>query len=213
MSIGEGILWSTIIIIVFVSIILITKNRRWMTFLKVFMALVIVGAVIGLAIWLYQKYEARPQVVTELSGISLGMREVDVTLIKGKPDKTIDARNRGEDDSRKILLYKLYGGDRIVVVLDGPEDQRVVNVICVRGGYEGVLGFNSYSYEKEIVETLGEPKTVSIDSAGTDKMISYPRWNAAFEITKGKVLEVCITDKDNGLVYTQEYSNTSKNKE
>ena len=53
-----------------------------------------------------------------------------------------------------------------------------------------LLGLSRYSSEKEVIEKLGPPGTVSINEAGSEKVMSYPNWYAAFGLKKVR-LEMC----------------------
>ena len=203
MTIGEGILWSTLILVAFASILLLTKHKRWRAFFKGFGIFVVVCALIAIAIWAYYKYEERPQLMTSLNGINLGMKEVDITLTKGKPDE-VSKIEPATDGFKKWLVYKSYDDSYTYVILRGPKDSMVATNICDSGGYGRVLGFGKYSSEKDIVKKLGEPSNISINEEGTEKILSYPKWNAAFEFEKGNVKTVCVTDRPN-VRYSTEY--------
>lgn len=203
MTVGDGIFWSTILLVAFASIVLITRNKRWKTFLKVLAILVALGVVVGVGIWGYSKYENRPQVMSSLNGIHLGMSEVDVTLQKGEPDKIseIDPTSNG---FRKYLLFEGSSDSYTYAILRGKKDSMVVTDICDKGGYGRVLGFGEYSTENAVLEKLGKPSNVSINEKGTEKLLSYPQWNAAFEIEKGNIVQVCVTNRPQ-MRYSTEY--------
>ncbi len=208
MTIGDGIFWSTVILVTFASIVLVTKKRRWGTFFKVLVIFVALGAVIGAGVWLYFKYENRPQVMSSLNGISLGMSEVDVTLQKGEPDQ-IDERDTTPDGFRKILVYKGTSDSYTYAILRGGKDSRVVTNICDKGGYGRVLGFGQYSSEMDVLEKLGEPSSVSVSEQGTEKILSYPQWNAAFKLAKGNITTVCVTNRPK-MRFSVEYGDAQK---
>lgn len=189
MTVGEGILWSTVLIIVFVSIVLLTKHGRWKTFAKVLGIALVLGVLIGAGTWFYFKYQNRPQVVSSLNGINLGMSEVDVTLVKGAADRVLNP-DQTPDGSRKTLVYEGSLDSYTYAILRGSKEGMVVTDICDMGGYGRVLGFGTYSSEEDVVEKLGEPSNVSINEKGTRKLLSYPHWNAAFEIEKSDVSKV-----------------------
>lgn len=208
MTIGDGVFWSTVIFITFASIVLVTKKRRWGIFFKGLIIFVALGLVVGAGAWLYSKYENRPQVMSSLNGISLGMLEVDVTLQKGKPDQ-IDERDTAPDGFRKLLVYKGTSDSYTYAILRGGKDSRVVTDICDTGGYGRVLGLGGYSSEKDVLEKLGQPTNVSISEQGTEKVYSYPQWNAAFELAKGTVTRVCVTNRSK-MRFSVEYGDTQK---
>lgn len=211
MTVGDGIFWSTILLVAFASIVLITKSKRWKTFFKVLAILVALGVVVGVGIWGYFKYENRPQVMSSLNGIRLGMSEVDVTLQKGEPDHVseIDA---APDGSRKLLLFKGSSDSYTYAILRGKKDSMVVTDICDKGGYGRVLGFGEYSSENAVLEKLGKPSNLSINENGTGKLLSYPQWNAAFEVERGNIVKACVTNRPQ-MRYSTEYGETKRTKE
>lgn len=211
MTVGDGIFWSTVLLVVFASIVLITKSKRWKTFFKVFAIFIALGVVVATSIWGYSKYKTRPQVMKSLNGIHLGMSEVDVTLQKGEPDQVseIDPTPEG---FRKYLVYKGVSDSYTYANLRGKRDSMLVTDICDQGGYGRVLGFDRYSSENAVLEKLGEPSHVSINDKGIEKLISYPRWNAAFKIERGHIVAVCITSRPY-MRFLNEYSETKTNTE
>jgi len=208
MTIGEGILWSTIVLVVFASIVLLTKKKGWGAFFKVLAIVVALGLVVGAGVWVYSKYENRPLVMSSLEGISLGMSEVDVTLIKGEPRK-ISKLDPAPEGFRKFMLFDHGSDSYTYAILRGPEGSMVVTDICDKGGYGRVLGFSQYSSEKDILEKLGQPSNVSINEKGTEKILSYPKWNAAFELSKGSVIKVCVSNRPQ-VRYSVEYRESKK---
>jgi len=156
MTVGDGIFWSTIILVIFASVVLITKSKRWKAFFKVFAIAVMLGIVVGVGFWGYAKYENRPQVMSSLNGIQLGMSEVDVTLQKGEPDQILEL-DPTPDGIRKFLLFKGSSDSYTYAILRGKKDAMIVTDVCDKGGYGRVLGFGEYSSEEAIIEKLGKP--------------------------------------------------------
>lgn len=211
MTIGDGIFWSTTLMVSFASVVLLTKSKLWIIFFKVMATLVVLGVVVGVGIWGYFKYENRPQVMSSLNGIHLGMSEVDVTLQKGKPYGVSEIIPTQHGFS-KYLLFDVLDNSYTYAILRGKKDSMVVTDICDKGGYGKVLGFNGSSSEKEVFEKLGKPSNVSINEKGTKKFLSYPQWNAAFEVEQGKIVMVCVTSRPQ-IHFPIEYNETMRNKE
>lgn len=195
MAVSDGIIWSTIVIVAFASIILLSMHKRWGTFITFLTVLVVLSTVLGMGAWLYNKNEIRPQVMSSLNGINLGMSEVDVILKKGEPDDTSDSVP-GENEYSRWLLYLGYGTSYTYAYLRGPKDSMVVVDVCDVGGYGSALGLSSSSSEEDVIEKLGQPSSISLNEDGTAKLISYPQWNAAFEIDRGRVNKVCVTSRE-----------------
>jgi len=83
MTLGEGIFWSTVLILVAFFLYQVSVKRKWKTVGKVFAILVLVGALIGGGFWGWNVYESRPRIMGELGGVRLGMSPVEVKLLKG----------------------------------------------------------------------------------------------------------------------------------
>lgn len=204
MSVGDGIFWSTVLVIAFAAIVLLTKSKRWISFFKVLAVFVALGVVSGIGIWGYLKYQDRPRAMSSLNGITLGMSEVDLTLQKGMPDQILSL-DPTSDGFKKNLLFKRSGESHTYVQLSGEnEKSMVVTIICDYSEYGRVLGFGKYSSETEVLEKFGEPSVVSINENGTKKLLNYPKWSAAFEVEKGTIVKACLTS-GRGISYLTEY--------
>ena len=200
MTIGEGILWSTILVIIFVSILLLTKHQRWRAFLKGLG--VVLGFVVlaGVGWWGYVQYGDRPKLATSLQDISLGMTQVEVTLVKGKPDRVLT------DEDSETLIYDRGESDSDAVFLRGKTpEELVVRDVCSTSSYGSVQGIGRFSSENKLIEKLGEPSSVSINRDGTEKIVTYPEWNAAYGIKRGEVSRYCITSRP-AMKFKAEYS-------
>lgn len=208
MTIGEGIFWSTIVIVMFVSIVLLSKYGKWKTFFKCFSVLLGLGGAISLGVWGFLQYENRPQKMDSLNGIHLGMSEVDVTLAKGEPDDQSEF-DPTPDGFRKFLLYGNFKESYTYAILRGSKESMIVTDVCDKGGYGRVLGFSKYSSEKSLIEKLGEPSNISINDKGTEKILSFEQWNAAFEIAKGSVIKVCVTSRPQ-MRYSTEFGQSAE---
>jgi hypothetical protein len=84
--------------------------------------------------------------------------------------------------------------------------------ICDQRGYGRVLGFGEFSSEESIRQKLGTPGYESVNEQGTAKILTYPQWNAAFEIEKGSVFKVCVTVQTQ-MRYASEYGATATENE
>jgi hypothetical protein len=65
-------------------------------------------------------------------------------------------------------------------------------VICEKGGFTSLLGFDRYASEDAVLGHLGSPSYSSVRGDGLEKVISYSAWNASFKIARGKVSGICI---------------------
>ncbi len=98
MTIGDGIFWSTVLILLSAAIYQISIRKKWKLVGKMVALLLLFGVVGGAAIWGWYSYNNRPSPVAELNGIRLGMSPVEVKLVKGPPSNeqkaTIDQQNK-----------------------------------------------------------------------------------------------------------------------
>lgn len=126
------------------------------------------------------------------------MTQLDVKLLKGAPTGESE-RSEHEEGGARFRLGWSYGdsqsiGGVLIVLFNGDtRDDVEVSIVCERGGYSKLLGLGRFDTEEEVIEKLGPPSSESINSEGLRKLISYKRWNAAYEITRGSVQEVCVT--------------------
>ena len=173
---------------------------RLLAFLKwSILSVIVVSILSGLGYWAWYTYEYRPQVVTELVGVELGSRPVDVTLQLGKPNAdTNEMDDVPEEFAGRYFFYEGYKNIRVAFGEAG-----LVTSVCSDHYYDDVFDLGVYDREDEIVSKLGEPDKVSINQTGLRKAISYPQWNVVFVLEEGSVVQTCI-DED-GFEYLYEY--------
>src|SRR5262245_57158449 len=94
MTVGSGILWSTVLIVLAVGVYQVSVRRKWKIVGKIFGGLIFVAIVAGGGLWAWDRYENRPKVVELLDGVRLGMSPLDVKLAKGEPQN--DATSKPE---------------------------------------------------------------------------------------------------------------------
>lgn len=212
MTLGDGILFSTVLIILTIAAWRLTVNRKW-KLIGMITGVVVALLAILVGVWMaYLRYESRPQDVTEVGGIRLGMTPVEVTLAKGEPT-SVENQVATEDVEKQVsYLYKTPGEDgySLVVAFRERASQMRASIICERNGVASILGFGPYSSESAIEAKLGPPGNVSINSAGLAKIISYPKWHAAFELEKGWVREICASSSGT-VSFIDQYKEQPKN--
>lgn len=208
MTIGDGIFWSTVLILVSAAAYQASIREKWKVVGKAVGLLMLVLAVGGAAVWGWYSYSNRPRPVSELNGVRLGMTPVEVKLAKGSPSNEKD--NKIDQDGDKPRLGWLFSGgqatdESTIVVFFGttPEDVKAA-IVCAEGGYGNLLGLGPYSSEKDIIERLGAPSSVSIHENGLSKFVSFKPLKVAFELTKGQVSKMCVT-RYGRVAYTSEY--------
>ena len=204
MTVGDGVFSSTILLLLGLAVYQISTRGKWRTVGKLMAALVLAGALVGTGLWRWSVYANRPRAATELNGIRLGMTLIDVSLAKGKADsEQVDT-----SDPNNIGLTWGFGAtneERTLVIFVGPTKESVhVKIVCQNGSYASLLGLGMYSTESAVIDRLGSPTRTSIKADGLGKVLSFKGYNAAYELTKGQVAEVCITSTGE-VTYSLEY--------
>lgn len=200
MTIGTAIFLSTTLLVVAFAIHQISKHGKWMAISKwaAGFSAVVALAVIGFVQWdSYDRRPQPPQPEDTLHGVRLGMSAVDVKLAKGLPEFV-------SDDGH---LWNFHPDRELTVAVmfdDSPPESKVVKAVCADTSRSIVLGVTSFDSEDAIVRRLGSPSSTSIAGSGLSKYISYKSYNAAFELEKGRVKEVCITS-EGAMTYGKGY--------
>ena len=210
MSIGDGIFWSTLLVLAFISILLISKNHKWMLIFKSLLAIMLI-ATIGAGVYFgYLYYQNMPKPIYELNNVRLGMSKIDVTLEKGEPDNIIDNRdekNKNLDSGGFPLIYiyrnQHYKNKETVIYFTYNNEVLSVDTICDYKNAK-ILGISKYTKEKTLYRKLGEPSNTSINKEGTEKTVSFDKYNFAAIISKGEVNYLCVLDGKLG--YSEEYT-------
>lgn len=208
MSLGTSLIWIAVLALLVYGIRLITKKKKWRLVIKVIAVLILLGILIGLGVWGWSVYKDRPQPVDTLGSISLGMTPIDVTLAVGKPTQEILPN---ELDTSRRYIYEGYGGDlKYTIKFSGSDETPVdvVQVVCTGDYMNEVFGLGKYDSEKDVIKKLGSPSNQSIRADGLAKMISYEKWNVAFEIQQGDVTKTCISSSGK-VTYLKEYGEDS----
>jgi hypothetical protein len=192
MTLGDSLIWITLILLTTGGIYLITKRKKWRLVAKIVGVLILIGIVIGIGAWAWNWYENRPQVVTKIGDISLGMTPIDVTLALGKPN--LEAPATGEDQTSRFYYFDYDNELNYLIRFSKDSGVERAVVVCTENSYRKIFGLGKYNDEDKIIEKLGKPTTTSIRADGLAKFISYSQWKVAFSIEKGQVKNVCVTN-------------------
>jgi len=202
MTLGTGIFSSTVLVLLAIAIWQITARHKWKLAGKIAAGFVVVCAVIGFGLYAWNyiaNLPPAPSVVTELAGVKLGMSPTDVTLALGKPDVAGEPKIK----NKETRIDYVYSDPQVDISFYGLDKYTTkVSSICTSVVYTTLLGFDNYSSEVSVIDRLGKPDQTSIAKDGLSKIISYPKWNVAFTISKGAVSEKCISRS--GLEFTAE---------
>lgn len=199
MTTGESLFTIAILGVFSYGIYLIHKKRQWKLMGKIIGVAALISLLISAVVYGYNLYKDRPTIQTELADISLGMKKVDVTLVKGKPDS-----ENISDEGVTTLQYKDYSGNlQLFINLDAENNE--VYRICSLEFYDEVFGLGEYDSLEKVISKLGEPEARSINNDGTMMIVTYPQYNVAFQIHEGDVNMTCVTTQEK-MGYVEEYS-------
>ena len=206
MTVGDGILWSTVLLLLAVAAYQVSVRNKWKAAGKMVGVLLLVVVVVVGGSWGWNRYKDRPREVTELAGVRLGMSSVEVKLAKGAPQNEAEAKTEREGDEYSLLWYFKDGDYSPVVQVrfyGKTEDTLKASVVCDTGASR-LFGLATYSSERQVVEKLGPPTKTSIAENGLSKVVSFKPYKVAFAVEKGTVTEVCISQSGT-VAYAREY--------
>lgn len=187
MSLGTG-LFLSVLVVSLVVIYAVTKDRwnwqriaLWGTLGP--LALVVVGAVTGYVVWLWQDI---PRPLESFFGIALKASEQDVRFMKGAPTKR-------EAEGRR-WVYEIKDGANgrtMATYLVQFRNGRVRYVFYSPGGYDAgkeyPFGFSDGTGIAQVAQKLGKPTFVSESTDGSKRIYSYADYNVFFGFSKGAV--------------------------
>jgi hypothetical protein len=216
MTIGDGIFYSTILLVLAGSIYAVSIKGKWKAVGKAFGVITVAGIAIGGALVGYEQFqnqepEPEPEqlmAVIEYMGVKLGAPRVDVTLSHGVPNRESDRELRDDNNYRQILFY-----DDFYVMLQGEESANLVSRVCTLEAInytekDELLDVSHFSNEDILRGMLGAPSSESINKEGTLKLMNYEELNVSFEMKERRVDTICMVDK--GLFWAEEYSSATQ---
>ena len=213
MTIGDGIFYSTLLLILAGSIYAISVRGKWKTVGKVFSVFVLVVAVCAGIFYGYDQYQSRPQsspppatpepltAVTEYMGVKLGASRVDVTLKLGAPQEE-SSLVTPTGKRRDVLTYYDFQ-----VILEGEEVADSVFMVCSSGTYKygrELLGLSITDSEDIVLKELGTPTNESINKDGLQKIMNYKELNLSLILAKEQVEQICMTE-GGSIAWIDEY--------
>ena len=146
-----------------------------------------------------------PQPVNELIGIRLGMKPVEVKLNLGAPATQKSLEPVGTYQSW-VWTYQ----DSFIVFSGFSNTGTTVSRVCTYDFDDTrALLARIHTPEETLIKKLGPWKYESIASSGLSKLVSYPQFNVAYELTRGSVSQVCMFDGGDGsgrITYREEYA-------
>jgi hypothetical protein len=141
--------------------------------------------------------DKRPEArqIAELGGLRLGMSPTEVTLALGKPAASSGLQTDDGGNSHLTYVYTKDHNDdyALNITFHGSKQSGArATVICEKGSFSNLLGFDKFSQEQDLARVLGPASYSSVRGDGLEKIVSYASWNASFKIALGKVVELCI---------------------
>jgi hypothetical protein len=132
--------------------------------------------------------------VSHLGSVHLGMSPAEVELAKGKASSVVrdDSTPRmgwiygDSPNSDEGLLWVLFSGKSA--------NELTVDLICKQGDPENPLALGRFDTEAEVVEKFGQSTHLNISETGLSKIISYEMKKISYEITNGRVNQVCVSE-------------------
>src|SRR5680860_1493523 len=128
MTLGTSLIWITVLVLVALGVRFISKKKKWRLVGKITSILIAVGVVISLGVWGWNVYKDRPQPLSKLGSVSLGMTPIEVSLALGKPNNT-DADDNS--DGYRRYLYISYGTlEYFIRFSNGVSSPERVEAVC-----------------------------------------------------------------------------------
>ncbi|CAN0459617.1 unnamed protein product, partial [Discosporangium mesarthrocarpum] len=197
MTIGDGIFYSTVLLVVAGAIYFVSTKGRWKLFAKVVGSLIVIASLAAGGIWIYFNRPSPPDELLPVSrymGVDLGSKRVDVTLAKGEPEDETDILTNPDTNRKRNGLR--YGA--VFVELMGADIPDTVTSVCTTqpdlyGDDHELFGINHYTQTDTVLERLGPPTSESINSEGTIKAINYKNLNFTVLVSAGEVNMICTT--------------------
>lgn len=210
MSLGDGMVVVTVLILISVTVYTISAKKRWKKVGKFFVWSILLIIFLNLlgwgGYWVWSWYNDRPYELNGIGDITLNMSVLDLKLAFGEPILDLPLSGDDSNDTR-LIAYEKYSFsdtfDYLIKFEDVGSGERM-KYVC-KYEYEEVFGLSIYSSEKEVLSKLGNPTNISIREDSLAKLISYEPWKVVFEIEKGDVNKICVS-RSGKLTYSTEYS-------
>jgi hypothetical protein len=186
MTIGTGIFLSALFI-GFVALVIGTRDKwKWgRIFVRTAIALVLLAGIAGAGFYTYYQLEQRPTKALELAGIRLGDTEADVKFKKGKPAASKEDRwlYDGSDYSNKFWIIVTFDYGKVSQVELSPHES---------GSVPFLQDIGKYSTVETVIEKFGEPSLTSNSADDASRILSFRKYNLAFEFQKNAVKRIMI---------------------
>ena len=188
MTLGDGILASTVLVLLSIAIWQIVGRLKFLFTLRNIAVAVALSCLATLGFMAWQRYEQRPKKPDEVRNITLGMTQADVLVELGKPS---DPKIRNNEkhitdlwnyESEDLSFYVAYDSDNKKVVAMCEQSPRLQTPF----GYKMT--------QKDITEKLGEYASASYTKNQLMKRIDFPNFNVAFYVQGGLITAYCVSE-------------------
>ena len=188
MTLGDGILASTVLVLISIAIWKIAGRLKFLFTLRNIAVAVGLSCLATLVFTGWQRYEQRPQKPYEVRNITLGMTQADVMVELGKPSDT-----KFKNTEKYITeLWNYESKDLYFYVAYDSENKKVV-VMCEQSPrLQTPFGYKMT--QKDIIEKLGEYASASYTKDQLKKRIDFPSFNVSFYIEGGIIIAYCVSE-------------------
>lgn len=190
MTLGDGIVTATILVLMAIALYLISKHRKWLLTSKLMAIPLSLALLFSLGIFGFQFLENRPYRATSFANLDLGITPADAKIILGAP-----ASEEFFEEEKTLVYYytaEYSDGTKLILVFEENEDDgSALKLICDTAAPK-LFGLSSYSSMSKVIKHLGAPTSESINNDELSKMLFYDNWNARFLIEKNRVSGICI---------------------
>jgi apolipoprotein N-acyltransferase len=188
MTLGDGILASTVLVLLSIAIWQIAGSLKFLFTLRNIAVAVGLSCLAMLGFMGWQRYEQRPKKPDEVRNITLGMTQADVLVELGKPsDQKI------KNNEKYITDLWNYESENLSFIVAYDSGNKKAVVMCEQSPrLQTPFGYKMT--QKDITEKLGEYASASYTKDQLKKRINFPSFNVAFYVEGGVIIAYCVSE-------------------
>ena len=188
MTLGDGILASTVLVLLSIAVWQLAGRLKFLFTLRNIAVAVGLSCLATLVFTGWQRYEQRPKKPDDVRNITLDMTLADVGVELGKPADTKISR----DNKYITHLWNYESEDLSFFVAYDSNNKKVVAMCEQSPRLHTPFGYKLT--QKEIIETLGEYASASYTKDQLKKRINFPSFNVAFYVEGGVIIAYCVSE-------------------